>query len=121
MPPCNTTRLYQPIKTKSNSKTKSKAIVKAQAEKMGWQLKSVAGKPWTRIATKPFSQDKIEITFLKSGSVKITVPGKISPANHTSAELFLMHIQKELGASVQVTQMGAGATHSHGGLTHTHA
>jgi hypothetical protein len=116
MTPCETQREYIPVKEKAKPKTKAKLkkIVQQKAKTMGWQLKASTTVPWKLIATKPFTQDKIEITMLSQGVIKVNVPGRISAANHMSAETFLRLIHEAHGGKMDVH-------HKHGAAMHVHA
>ena len=84
----------------------SQAIVEEETEKMpGWTLKEVS--PSKYLATKLYSNDKIEIEVLQNGMIKTTVPGKISPANHASAEQFLLNIARAGGGTVTRSRLSA--------------
>lgn len=110
--PCETQRIYQPEREKDKDRKKSKKKIQQQAKTLGWQLTPGKDKN-TVVATKPFSKDKIIIEVLKSGSVKVTVPGKISAANHSSAEVFLNTIQMVIGPIEEMHHIHGGAAHSH--------
>jgi len=125
--PCDTVRDYERIKererqldraAKRKRRLEAAAKVKAQALKTGWVITRVKNFEYT--ASKPYSTDKLEIKILDSGTVRVSA-GKISAANHASAEMFLNCIQAAMGGPVTVKQKSGTVAHSHGGLhTHTH-
>lgn len=123
--PCDTIRDYEWEKEqerkrdedrKKQLKLNSKKMILEQSSKAGWTLKQES--EWKFTATKPYSNDKIEIEILDSGTVR-TSTDKISPANHMSAERFLMNIQGVMGGKVTIRQK-LGTPHSHGTHMHTH-
>jgi hypothetical protein len=110
-------RVVKPAKEKVNTRSEAKKKIKAQAAKTGWKWTEKSR--WKYILSKSFSQDRIEVEFLKTGSIKITVPGQISAPNHMAAENFMRLVTGELGGTTEIQHIhGAGAAHSH---THTHA
>lgn len=124
--PCATQRVLKPIKKETADKKKQKPKPKAQlkkivqqkAKKLGWNLRPASNTAigrWKLIATKPFTQDRIEIQMLGAGVLKITVPGTISAPNHMSAENFLREIHEAHGGEMEVRQI-----HSHGAHVHVH-
>lgn len=122
--PCDTQRIYQPVKEPKKDKPKQKPkpkvqlkkIVVAKAKSAGWLLKpasNTASGRWNLVAYKQYSQDKMKIQILNQGVIKVIVDGKISAPNHVSAENFLRLIHEAHGGEVIVQ-------HKHGAAMHTH-
>lgn len=115
--PCETRRVYQPSKEKTDSRTKTKKIINKRARQTGWKITEAL--KWKYVLSKSFTRDRIEVEILKDNKVKVTVPGQISAPNHMSAENFMQGLMADLGGVVEVHHIhGSGAAHSH---THTHA
>lgn len=104
-------------KEKRRRRQAAEKKVKAQAAKAGWVMTQLTKSEF--IASKPYSTDKLEIKILDTGTVRVS-SGKISAANHVSAETFLHCIQTAIGGKVTVRQKLGTVAHSHGGIMHTH-
>jgi len=124
--PCDTVRDYEQIKeiqrqrdraAKRRVRLQAATKVKAQALKTGWVITRIKNFEYT--ASKPYSTDKLEIKILDSGTVRVSA-GKISAANHASAEMFLNCIQAAMGGKVTVKQKPGTVAHTHGLHTHMH-
>lgn len=111
--PCETRRLIKPkIKPKPKAKDQTKKKVIKLIKKRGWTFNQISDYKFT--ATKPYTKDKIDIEFLESGMVKITVPGQISAANHLSAESLVNEITQVVGGMVTLEHLhGKSHTHTH--------
>ena len=116
MPPCETQRVYQPNKDKTDSRTKTKKIIKKRASQSGWKITETM--KWKYVLSKSFTKDRIEVEILKDNKVKLTVPGLISAPNHQSAEAFVNGLTMDLGGVCELRHThGSGAAHTH----HHHA
>lgn len=104
-------------KEKRRRRALSEKKVLDQAKKVGWVMTKITKSEY--IASKPYSTDKLEIKFLDTGTVRVSA-GKISAANHASAETFLHCIQGAIGGKVTVRQKPGTVAHAHGLHTHTH-
>lgn len=60
--------------------------------------------------------DEIQVEVLDDGTIKTTVNGRVSAANHQNAEDFLRHMARLSGGSVSTNRIGH--THAH---THVHS
>lgn len=59
------------------------------------------------------AQDKIRISVLKDGRIKVEVEGSISPALHTEADSLLDDLARYAGGSVETERGGHGHAHTH--------
>lgn len=61
--------------------------------------------------------DKVKITILQDGSIKVETD-EVGQANHTSADKLLGLLAQLAGGKTE--SIRKGKTHSHGHITHTH-
>lgn len=103
-------------KKKQERFQKALKTVREQAKKFGWRLTEVRANCF--VASKPYSEDKMEINVLKNGIIKTNTEGTISMPNHSSAETFLGEIAKKLKAKWTIFHKHPhGVAHGH---AHTH-
>lgn len=60
------------------------------------------------------NSDKMKITILPEGTLKLEVEGAISDANHLQAEGLVRRLAERLGGTVEVTQKQPDHSHGHG-------
>lgn len=100
---------------------KARFVIREQAKKMGWKLTEESQDKF--VASKAYSNDKINFEILKSGVIK-TVTDKISMANHSNAEAFLRNVASFLKGKWKIRSRYPGKeAHAHAhvtGMAHHH-
>jgi hypothetical protein len=65
--------------------------------------------------------DKLDITILEDGTIKVVIDGQVSAANHFNAEQFLVFIQTMTGGDSTHETIKQSHTHNHAhGEDHIH-
>jgi len=99
----------------------ARAAIRNQAKKMGWKLTEVSLNKF--VASKPYSNDKINFEVVKTGVIK-TITDKISAINHQNAEAFLRNIADVLKGKWKIRSRYPGKeAHAHmhaAGIGHHH-
>jgi hypothetical protein len=103
---------------------KAEATIRDQAQKLQWLLKTFHFHPGVFHMYRPGSKDKVEITILEDGRVRVDSPGVISQANHPSMDAFMANLRDILKGKWRTVKQyaTAGHTHSHAEqMMHTHS